>query len=407
MYNKQSNFFYSSVVHYFMFIRIRNKIVYIESGDTMAQKTKYIMVKEKITDWITSGKVKPGEKIYSENELVKMFGVSRHTVRQAVGDLVHEGWLYREQGAGTFCSFKQEEVEQTVLHPQTNGKNIGVITTYISDYIFPSIIRGIESYLTDQGYSLTFACTDNDIEKEKQCLQTMLSRNIDGLIVEPTKSSVYNPNIHYYLELEQHNIPYLMINQFYPQLAPPHIVVNDEHGGYIATEHLINLGHRKIIGLFKTDDLQGVNRMQGFIRAFREHGITFFPDMVISYSTEDMKEKVKGQLMDIFSSDKKPTAIVCYNDQLALMVVDVLRTFQISVPDDVSIVGYDDSFLAEAFEVKLTSVAHPKMDMGIEAAKRIVSAVEGRDNNPQSVVYEPELIVRSSTAPVKSADLAI
>ncbi|MFB3164363.1 GntR family transcriptional regulator [Neobacillus sp. 179-J 1A1 HS] len=373
----------------------------------MAQKTKYNMVKEQITDWITSGKVKPGEKIHSENELVKMFGVSRHTVRQAVGDLVHEGWLYREQGAGTFCSFKQEENEPTVVPAQTNGKNIGVITTYISDYIFPSIIRGIESYLSNQGYSLTFACTDNDIEKEKLCLQTMLNRNIDGLIVEPTKSSVYNPNIHYYLELEQRNIPYLMINQFYPQLAPPHIVVNDEHGGYIATEHLIKLGHRKIIGLFKTDDLQGVNRMQGFIRAFREHGITFFPDMVISYSTEDMNEKVRDQLNKFYSSDDKPTAIVCYNDQLALMVLDVLRNHQISVPDDVSIVGYDDSFLAETFEVKLTSVAHPKMEMGIEAAKRIVSAVEGKDNNPQSIIYEPELVVRNSTAPVKSTDLII
>ncbi|KGM44923.1 GntR family transcriptional regulator [Neobacillus niacini] len=370
----------------------------------MAPKTKYNMVKENIMEWIASGKVKPGEKIYSENELVKMFGVSRHTVRQAVGDLVHEGWLYREQGAGTFCSFKKEGIEPTVLPAQTNGKNIGVITTYISDYIFPSIIRGIESYLTTKGYSLTLACTDNDIEKEKQCLQTMLSRNIDGLIVEPSKSSIYNPNIHYYLELEQHNIPYLMINQYYPQLSPPHIVVNDEHGGYIATEHLIKLGHRKIIGLFKSDDLQGVNRMQGFIRAIREHGIPFFPDMVISYTTEDMNDIVRNHLNKFYLSDDKPTAIVCYNDQLALMVVDALRNFQISVPDDVSIVGYDDSFLAEAFEVKLTSVAHPKINMGIEAAKRIVAAVEGKDNNPQSITYEPELVIRNSTAPLISVN---
>lgn len=248
----------------------------------MAKNTKYNMVKEKITEWITSGKVQPGDKIYSENELVKMFGVSRHTIRQAVGDLVHEGWLYREQGAGTFCSNKmlQPNEDSETISPfqslNTNGKNIGVITTYISDYIFPSIIKGIESYLTAQGYSLTFACTDNDVEKEKQCLQTMLSRNIDGLIVEPTKSSNYNPNIHYYLQLEQNNIPYLMINQFYSQLMPPHIIMNDEHGGFIATEHLINLGHEKIIGLFKTDDLQGVNRMQGFIRAFREYNLPFF-----------------------------------------------------------------------------------------------------------------------------------
>src|SRR3954447_21164492 len=104
----------------------------------MAQKTKYNMVKEKITEWITSGKVQPGDKIYSENELVKMFGESRHTIRQAVGDLVHEGWLYREQGAGTFCSNKMSNTKQesktlsSVHSLNTNGKNIGVITTYIS-----------------------------------------------------------------------------------------------------------------------------------------------------------------------------------------------------------------------------------------------------------------------------------
>ena len=78
----------------------------MESGETVAQTTKYNMVKEKITDWIINGKVQPGEKIYSENELGRMFGVSRHTIRQAIGDLVHENWLYREQGAGTFVSYQ-------------------------------------------------------------------------------------------------------------------------------------------------------------------------------------------------------------------------------------------------------------------------------------------------------------
>jgi GntR family transcriptional regulator, arabinose operon transcriptional repressor len=368
----------------------------------MAQKTKYTIVKETITEWITGGKVKPGEKIYSENELVKMFGVSRHTVRLAVGDLVHEGWLYREQGAGTFCSNKMLEPlseSNNFIQPlKTTGKNIGVITTYISDYIFPSIIKGMESYLTAQGYSLTFACTDNDVEKEKQCLQTMLSRNINGLIVEPTRSSNYNPNINYYLELEQNNIPYLMINQFYSQLMPPHIIMNDEHGGFIATEHLINLGHEKIIGLFKTDDLQGVNRMQGFIRAFREYNLSFFPEMVITYTTDDQDGQLLEQLQQFFLTEKKPTAIVCYNDQIALQVLNMIRSHGLNVPEDVSLVGYDDSFLAEATDVKLTSVTHPKMAMGIEAAKWIVSAVEGRGTNTHSTVYEPEIVIRNSTA---------
>jgi GntR family transcriptional regulator of arabinose operon len=368
----------------------------------MAQQTKYNMVKGKITEWIVSGQVRPGDKIYSENELVKMFGVSRHTVRQAVGEMVHEGWLYREQGAGTFCSNRiiQNTPQNEAI--KTNGKNIGVITTYISDYIFPSIIRGIESYLTDQGYSLTLACTDNDIEKEKQCIQSMLSRNIDGLIVEPTKSSNYNPNINYYLELEQKNIPYLMINQFYSQLIPPHIIVNDEKGGFIATDHLMKLGHKKIIGIFKTDDLQGVYRMKGFIRAFRENNIPFFSEMVITYSTEEQNsnllENIKKHLL---SSKVIPTGIICYNDQLALSVLNVLRELKLRVPEDISIVGYDDSHLAEASEVKLTSVKHPKLEMGIEAAKWIVSAVENKNlegSNPSSIVYEPEIVIRNSTA---------
>ncbi|MEH7373546.1 GntR family transcriptional regulator [Neobacillus drentensis] len=371
----------------------------------MAQKTKYNMVKEKITEWITSGQVMPGEKIYSENELVKKFGVSRHTIRQAIGDLVHEGWLYREQGAGTFCSgqkLHQKLPENKIQN--TNSKNIGVITTYISDYIFPSIIKGIESYLTEQGYSLTFACTDNDIEKEKQCLQSMLSRNIDGLIVEPTKSGSFNPNINFFLELEQNNIPYLMINQFYPQLVPPHIIVNDQKGGLLAAEHLIKLGHQKIIGIFKADDLQGVYRMQGFIEAHRENNIPLSPELMINYFTEEQNEtlieKVKQLLL---TSDIMPTGIICYNDQIAISVLNCLRELDLNVPEDISIIGFDDSFLAEATE--LTSVTHPKIELGIQAAKWIVSAVENKNyvgNHLQSIVYEPELVVRDSTSSIKN-----
>ncbi|MFF2446355.1 GntR family transcriptional regulator [Neobacillus sp. NPDC058068] len=373
----------------------------------MAQQTKHSMVKEKIKEWITSGVVKPGDKIYSENELVKMFNVSRHTVRLAVGDLVHEGWLHREQGAGTFCSNRLIESKVQNKKTAANSKNIGVITTYISDYIFPFIIRGLESYLADQGYSLTLAATNNDIEKEKQCLQNMLSRNIDGLIVEPTKSSNFNPNVNYYLELEQKNIPYLMINQYYPQLHPPYIIVNDEQGGFIATDHLIKLGHEKIVGIFKTDDLQGVYRMQGFIRSFRENNIPFFPEMILTYSTEDkegLQEKVKNFLL---ASKNKPSGIICYNDQLALLVLNVLRDLKIRVPEDISIVGYDDSYLAEASEVKLTSIKHPKIDMGIAAAKWIIAAIENRneeDAHPKSIVYEPELVIRNSTSSLKIAE---
>jgi len=377
----------------------------------VTQKTKHNMVKEKIIEWVTGGKVRPGEKIYSESELVKKFGVSRHTVRLAIGDLVHEGWLYREHGAGTFCSGLKSQnklPENTSQNTNTNTKNIGVITTYISDYIFPSIIKGIESYLTEQGYSLTFACTDNDIEKEKQCLQSMLNRNIDGLIIEPTKSSSYNPNMNYFFEFEQSKIPYLMINQFYPQLMPPHIIVNDQKGGFLAAEHLIKLGHHKIMGIFKADDLQGVYRMQGFIKAHRENSLTLSPELMINYTTEDQKNLLLDKVKKLLAApETMPTGIICYNDQVAISVLNCLRELNLKVPEDISIVGFDDSFLAEATETKLTSVTHPKIELGIQAAKWIVSAVENQNFNEyeHSIVYEPELVLRNSTGPVKSDKL--
>ncbi|MED4227169.1 GntR family transcriptional regulator [Neobacillus cucumis] len=372
----------------------------------MQKKTKQLLLKDTIKEWITNGEIKPGEKIYSENELVKMFNVSRHTVRQAVGDLVHEGWLYREQGAGTFCSNRMNDTQDQSpkLSRGENSKNIGVITTYISDYIFPSIIKGIESYLAEKGYSLTFSCTDNNLEKEKQCLQSMLSRNVDGLIIEPTRSSSFNPNINYYLELEQLKIPYLMINQFYPQLNPPHLMVNDDKGGFIATEHLIKLGHKKILGIFKSDDLQGAHRMQGYIQAYRENNLSLSPDLILTFSTGELDHS-RRKLEDLLSSnDSRPTGIICYNDQVALFVLNILRDLNLKVPEDISIVGYDDSYLAEATETKLTSVSHPKMQMGIEAAKWIVAAVENQNSEDRqhSTVYEPELVIRNSTGPVKN-----
>lgn len=365
----------------------------------MAQRTKYNMVKDHILEWIKDGTVRPGEKIPSENELVQSFGVSRHTIRQAVGELVNEGYLYREQGSGTYCSPILPTSTPQTIERLGNGKNIGVITTYMSDYIFPSIIRGIESHLASKGYTLTLSCTDNNVEKERQCLEMMLDRQIDGLIVEPTKSSSYNPNIKYYLELEQQHTPYLMINQYYSQLTPPYLIMDDEKGGFLAAEHLIKLGHERIMGLFKTDDLQGVHRMRGFIRAFREYNLPLEPELIITYTTEELVPSFYDVIHQVFeNTDERSSAIVCYNDQLALNVLDQLRNLRLSVPQDVSLVGYDDSVLAVATEVKLTSIIHPKQELGRAAAEWIIAAVEKKEM-PPSHTYEPELIVRNSTAP--------
>lgn len=362
-------------------------------------KPKHSIVREYILSKILDGTFSPHQKINSESELMEKFLVSRHTIRQAIGDLVNQGWLYSKQGSGTFCADKSKRQTK-----DSDMKNIAIITTYISDYIFSSIIRGAESYLSRNGYNVSLFSTNNNHKNEKEFLERVLILCPDGVIIEPTKSAIANPNLSLYLNLEKINIPYIMINAYYDELEPVSITIDDEKGGYLQTEHLIELGHENIIGFFKTDDLQGTRRMKGYLKAFRKHKIPINPKFIIPFDTSDKMTKPIEALNTLLSSDnnEKPTGIVCYNDELAIFLLNLLREKNIAVPEEISIVGYDDSFLAEATEVKLTTIEHPKIKMGEDSAKMIIDRIEKVNENNQknkleSIVYEPNLVIRGST----------
>lgn len=367
--------------------------------------TKYNMVKQAVKSKIKDGTYKPHEKISSESELMKEFNVSRHTVRQAIGDLVIKGWLYREQGSGTFCADRSKLKEE---ENRSNQKNIAIVTTYISDYIFPSIIRGAEARLSEEGYQVSIFSTNNNHDNERKILEKILEQKFDGVIIEPTKSAYSNPNITYYLNLEHLDIPYIMINSYYDELEPISIVMDDEKGGFLQTEHLIKLGHKNIVGCFKTDDAQGTNRMKGFLQAHRRNNIPINPANIITYTTEERETKPIKELENLLDSKKTPiTGLVCYNDELAIRILNILREKNIKVPGDLSMVGYDDSLLAEISEVKLTSIIHPKSKMGELAANTIIELIETKLSEEQgfngsSTIYEPELVIRNSTKKVKS-----
>ena len=356
---------------------------------------KYRQVKQEILSWIHSSRLLPESQLPSEHDISEQFQVSRQTVRQAIGELVQEGWLYRIQGKGTFVA---EPGTRSVSQLQT----IGVITTYISDYIFPLIVQGIEAQLRSRGYRLMLMSTDNDRQKERECLEMMLDHNLSGIIIEPTKSGERSPNLSYFLTMENRKIPYLMIHATYEEIDSPCIRVDDELGGYMAAEHLIQQGHRRLTGFFKTDDLQGIRRMKGFISAHRKYGITLSPSSVFTYTTEQKGEHPllhAAKLLEL-PPGERPTGWVTYNDQLAVTLLDKVRAQGLSVPEDLSIVGFDDSFLSTATEVKLTTVSHPKKQMGVQAADWIIAMIEGKHELPENrqYLYKPELIVRDSTA---------
>lgn len=354
-----------------------------------SEKPKYQRLKDYLISSIKSEKLKVGDKIDSENELAVKFEISRHTVRQALGELVNEGWLYKVQGKGTF-------VDREPKGSSNKSKTIAVITTYLNDYIFPSIIRGIDRILSVNGYSISLSCTYNHHEKERLCLENLFNQDIAALIVEPTKSALPNPNIDLYKKFADLKIPIIFIHGCYKELNYSYIVEDDVEAGYIAAKHLIDLNHRKVGGIFKIDDIQGHMRFTGFQKAHYENSIPVSDARVLWFETSDIENDFKSKKASFEKLLSNCTAVVCYNEQVAIKLMDIIRAKNLNIPEDVSIVSFDDSPLAVASEVKLTTLAHPKETLGEEAAKAIINMIK-RNQIYYDIKMKPDLIVREST----------
>ena len=352
-------------------------------------QSKYQTIADELKSKILSGEYPENTTIPPELQLQKDYQVSRHTIRQAIALLANEGFLRKEKGSGTYVDVKYRRGENT----NSAHKTIGVVTTYLSDYIFPSIIRGIEKTLREKGYSLLLASTNNDFQQEKECIEKMITQGVEGLIVEPTKSNQYNPNLALYVRLKEQGIPMVMINAVYEEISAPYICVNDVASGYLATGYLIKKNHKKLLLITKIDDLQGKYRMKGFIKACEEYGIQFSPEDIITYETETRKD-VYEQVIARLESELL-TGIVCYNDQIASGLVDQLTAAKFKIPEELSIVGNDDSALSKLGNVKLTTLNHPKDQMGHDAANWIIEAIE-EGHDPENILYEPTLIERDS-----------
>ncbi len=352
-----------------------------------SDEPKYEMVKQHVVNLLTQGVVRFGEKLPSEHSLMDQFNVSRNTIRQAFAELTSLGLIYKEQGRGTFSKY--------VPKNRNEKRIVAVMTTYISDYIFPDIIFGIEEILSAEGYSMLLSNTNNNKEKETQLLKNIIAHDVCGLIIEPTRSALANLNQPLFEELHAKGVKIVFINATYPDVPAASVLLDDERGGFIATEYLLQLGHKRIAGIFKKDDIQGIKRREGFAAALRQYQVEPDPALVLEYETANQTLQPYLLAKSLLRQPNRPTAIFCYNDQIAGMVMTAARDCDLQVPRDLSVVGFDDSQKALATTVKLTSVVHPKIEMGRRAAAFLIDMLDNGSDQPQ-VLYRPELVVRDS-----------
>lgn len=352
------------------------------------QEPKYVILVNWIKDQISTQGLHPGEKLYSENELSEMFSLSRQTVRHAIGILETEGLVERVRGSGTYIGSRS-------VNTRRKNMNIGVISTYVDGYIFPPTLQGIAQTLLKSGYTTQIAFTSNRVDNERQILENILKKdNVDGVIVEGTKTALPNPNLEFYHELRRRNVPLLFFNCVYPELSAPLVALDDKKVAEDAVNYLISQGHKKIAGIFKADDGQGKLRYAGYVNAILHAGLSVDDRKILWIDTEDQRN-LKNIRNSVLRRLTDSTAVFCYNDEVAFGLVELLRREGIRIPGQLSVISVDGSDLSLLCDPHITSVPYPMKQLGKKAAENMIRLINEPDFDG-TYLYRPKILVRDS-----------
>lgn len=271
---------------------------------------------------------------------------------------------------------------------------VGMLVPDLTNPLFPPIVRGIEDRLRESGWTLVLANTDNDDDKERSLLHAMTARRVDGLILATARRRY--PLLD---EITGAGIPAVMVNRTTDAPTVSSVTSDDHSGIGEAVRHLVALGHRRIGHVGGTQQVStGLARYHSFLAWMQSEGLEIDPDRVVFAPW--FQEQLGAQAFDQLLDRGVPfTAVVCGNDLLALGGYDALGRRGLRIPEDVSIVGYNDIPFTDKFSPPLTSVRVPKYRIGFKAAEILLQAIEMPEEHPADVRLKPELIVRGSTAP--------
>lgn len=362
---------------------------------------KYRQLYNWVVSEIESGRFVLGQKLPSENMLCMKFNISRQTVRNALDELDTDGYIERIKGKGSFV-----KIDYTASHP-SHKKIIGVSLSFLDNYIFPSVLIGIEETLQKAGYGIFLGLGHNRAQNEADFLKKALAENVSGVIIEGVKSTFPNPNDIYYQELKRQNIPVIFVNNYYSNVQSPAIILDDAALTEQITQMMIDHGHKKIAGIFKFDDIQGPWRYCGYAKALLNNDLDLCEDYIGWYDTtsSESSNKKLNEFLDHYARMVCGwcTAIVCYNDLIAGKLVKRLRALGKRVPEDISIAGFDNSNIMHSYDIELTSIHHPKEKLGVMAAETLLKYIEDKDPEAftRKLFYMPsQIVVRESICDV-------
>ncbi|MGM0526075.1 MAG: LacI family DNA-binding transcriptional regulator [Pseudomonadota bacterium] len=328
-------------------------------------------------------------------EVSKLAGVSLATVSRVINNNtpVREATRIKVLEAMDKLGYHPNSVAQSLASNRSNS--IGIVVSELNGPFFGTLLSDIETAFRKVGKHVIIAAGHSDEKLEKESIAFLQSRNCDALILH-----VEAVSDDYLTELADKDVPFVLLNRFVPSLYQRCITLNNQHGGYLATQHLLQLGHTNIGyisgPMWKHDAEQ---RYNGHLRALAEFAIN--SSQSVFYEGDYHEQGGADGMTQLLSTDPSITAVVCANDEMAAGAMTAARELGRSLPDQLSVVGFDNVNFSHYMCPKLTTVDYPIGGMGQMASRWVLKNVYQQKLGDIQNVFEPRLIQRDSATAAK------
>jgi len=327
-------------------------------------------------------------------EVAESAGVSYATVSHVINNtrVVSKETRERVLAAMTALNYRPNALARSLRQGKTN--TIGLVLPDSANPFFAEIGRSIEDEAFKKGYSVFLCNTELDTQRELFYVDVLSKKQVDGIIFIAAGDQADSLDF-----LLRQNMPVVMIDRDVPKVEVDAVLTDNELGGFLATRHLLDLGHKRIACIAGPSNITpSAQRIIGYRRALEQAGLSYDESLIVrgDYHAQSGLEIARS----ILRMEPRPTAIFALNDLMALGVLRAAAEANCSVPSDLAVVGYDDLELAHFTNPPLTTIAQPKKEIGAQAINLLVERIAHRNRPPSRLVLPPELIVRRSTQPI-------
>lgn len=333
-------------------------------------------------------------------------GVSKATVSAVLNDKGTVSDTTRDRVMAAIKALNYRPRSAGGLPRVGDRRSIGLLIKELDNPYYSEIVAGIRSYGRERGYAVVVASSEGEAEAEQETAELLRRQGVAGLVVTPVMDD--DTDLSHLFELNRRNFPFVLLEQI-QGLRASLVDIDNVEASRGAVDFLIRQGHQRIIHFAGPSySMHSEERINGVRRAFSASSLVF-PDEAIIEAGAHLEDGYCAGLAYFreHTGPGRPTAVTCYNDLVALGLIRALRELGLGVPEDISVVGFDDLAMLQYMGIPLTTVHVPKVEMGERATEMLIQQIESREALPaERIFFEGKLVQRASTRPLEPLDEA-